>query len=141
MVAGKDFEDAITRVRASGKDITFAELIADILKGKIVEVYIGETYEDRKLEEISSKTPSVLIGKVICAYAECLVLDCAYIDESDNSTTVGSKRLLFGNIVCLNERAVRTITEVDGTGMLKDTFLSSKDNKAITALNKSMKGK
>lgn len=127
MSVEKDFINVIDEVRNSGKEITFAELIAKVLKNKVVEVYIGDTYEDIKYDDSTQKYAAVLIGKVVTAYAECLVLNCAYIDQA-------TKSMKFGNIVCLNERAVRTITEVDDTGVLKDTFLSTRDSKIVKGL-------
>lgn len=121
------FVEAITELNDAGKDITFAELIAKVWGGKVVEIYIGDTYEDIKYEDSMTKYAAVLIGKVITAYAECIVLNCAYIDQT-------TKKMKFGNIVCLNERGIRTITEVDGTGLLKDTFLSSRDARIVKGL-------
>jgi hypothetical protein len=93
----------------------------------VVEVYVGDTYEDIKYDDSSVKYVAILVGKVITAYAEMLVLDCAYIDQQ-------TKKLQFGNIVCLNERGIRTITEVDESGILRDTFLNSRDGKIVKNL-------
>lgn len=127
MAQEEEFIKAIDEVRASGKDITFAELIAKTLKGRIVEIYVGDTSEDVKYDDSTKKYAAVVIGKVITAYAECLVLNCAYMDQV-------TKTMQLGNIVCLNERGIRTITEVDESGVLKDTFLSSRDAKIVKGL-------
>lgn len=127
MAKETDFITAIDEVNASGKDITFAELIAKVYKNKIVEIYVGDTFEDIKYDDSTQKYAAVVIGKVITAYAECLVLNCAYIDQQ-------SKQLKMGNIICLNERAIRTITEVDESGILRDTFLSTRDSKIVKGL-------
>lgn len=127
MSTEKDFIDSIAQVRASGEQITFAELLAKTLNGKIVEVYIGDNYENVNYDDATVNYAAVLVGKVVAAYAECLVLNCVYVDPK----TKGHK---FGNIVCLNERAIRTITEVDDTGVLKDTFLSTRDSRLIKDL-------
>lgn len=108
----------------SCKDLTFAEFIAQVMKDKLIEVYIGDTYEDLKSQDSTTKINAVVCGRVKAAYAECLILDCAYVDQA-------SKKVYFGNIVCLNERSIRTLTEVDNIGTLKDTFLSSKDTLLI----------
>lgn len=129
MVKEIDFVKAIDEINANGKDITFAELIATVLKDKIVEIYVGDTYEDIKYDDSTQKYAAVIIGKVITAYAECLVLNCAYIDQTGQS-----RKIQLGNIVCLNERAIRTITEIDETGILKDTFLSTRDSKIVKGL-------
>lgn len=122
-----DFKDTIREFKEDGKKHTFAELIHRVWGGKIIEVYIGDTYEDIKYDDSTQKYVAILVGKVIDAYGECLVMNCAYIDQS-------TKTLKYGNIVCLNERSVRTITEVDETGILKDTFLSSRDSKIVKDL-------
>jgi hypothetical protein len=129
----KRFKDVIAEFRSDPtKKRTFAELMARVWEGKIIEVYIGDRYEDVKFDDSTMACPAVLIGKVIDAYGECLVLNCAYIDPA-------SKVLKFGNIVCLNERSVRTITEVDNLGTLRETFLNSKDGKIIKGVHDGIK--
>ena len=124
MAHSLEFSAVIEEFKNDAKKHSFAELIARVWGGKLVEVYIGDTYEDLKFEDSTQKCPAVLIGKMMDAYGECLVLDCAYVEQ-------GTKVVKFGNIVCLNERSIRTITEVDGSGMLRDTFLNSKDGKVV----------
>lgn len=124
-----EFINAIAELNANNQDITFAELIAKVWRGRIVEIYIGDTYEDINYEDSSTKYPAVLVGRVITAYAECIVLNCAYVDQQ-------TKKMQFGNVVCLNERGIRTISEVDGSGLLKDTFLSSRDARIVKGLIK-----
>lgn len=129
MATGKNFIETIAQLNLNGEKLTMAELMAKVLKDKVVEIYIGDTYEDIKFDDSTQKCVSVLIGKIITAYAECIVLDCIYIDQID-------KKPKTGNIVCLNERAIRTITEVDDSGVLKDTFLSTRDTKVVKSLFK-----
>ncbi len=124
MATEKDFKDTIQEFKADGKKHTMAELVAKIWAGKVIEVYIGDTFEDIKYDDSTQKYVAILVGKVIDAYGECLVMNCVYIDQI-------SKSAKLGNIVCLNERSIRTITEVDGSGILKDTFLSSRDGKIV----------
>jgi hypothetical protein len=107
-----------------GEKLTMAEFIAKIWGDKIVEIYIGDTYEDIKLDDSTCKVPSILVGKIIGAYAECIMLNCAFADQQTGN-------LAFGNIVALNERGIRTITEIDDVGNLRDTFLNIKDGKRI----------
>lgn len=124
MANENEFINEINALNANGTKITFAELIAKVWNDKIVEIYIGDTYEDIKFEDSTQKYPAILVGKVITAYAECLVLNCAYMDPR-------TKNVKFGNIVCLNERGIRTITEVDSSGILRDTFLNSRDGRIV----------
>lgn len=127
MAREEEFITAIDEIHASGKDMTFAELIAKVYKGRVVEIYVGDTFEDVKYDDSTQKYAAVVVGKVVAAYAECIVLNCAYMDQT-------TKSMQFGNIVCLNERGIRTITEVDDNGILKDTFLSSRDAKIVKGL-------
>jgi hypothetical protein len=127
MATEHEFIDAIKELHDTNQQITFAELVAKVWGGKIVEIYIGDTYEDIKFEDSTQKYAAVVIGKVITAYAECLVLNCAYTDQR-------TKKIQFGNIICLNERGIRTITEVDESGILRDTFLNSRDGRIVKGL-------
>ena len=104
--------------------LTMAEFLAKVWKDKVVEIYIGDTYEDLKFEDSTQKSPAILVGKIVAAYAECMILNCAFSDQRTGD-------LRFGNIVALNERGIRTITEIDNTGILKDTFINVKDGKRI----------
>lgn len=118
----KRYVDIINQCHHADKsdEITFAELIHKMMEGKLIEIYIGDTYEDLRLQDSTTKIASVLCGKVVAAFGECLVMDCAYVDK-------GTKKVVFGNVVIVNERSIRTLTEVDNRGTLKDTFLSSKE--------------
>ena len=111
--------DDLHREKTS-RDLSFAELVYKLMKDKLVEVYIGDTYEDLKSQDSTMKVNAVICGIVKGAYGDCLILDCAYVEQN-------SKKIIFGNIVCLNERSIRTLTEVDNNGSLKDTFISSKE--------------
>lgn len=127
MAQEHEFVQTIDLLKSNNEDISFAELIDRVLHGRIIEVYIGDEYEGLKLDETTQRVPAVVIGKVLAAYNEMLVLNCVYVDQA-------SQQMRLGNIVCLNERSVRTITEVDGNGILKDTFLSIRDNKIVKGL-------
>jgi hypothetical protein len=128
MATGHQFVNAIQELRDTNHPkISFAELIAKVWGGKVVEVYVGDTFEDVKYDDSSVKYVAIIVGRVIIAYAEMLVLDCAYIDQQ-------TKKLQFGNIVCLNERGIRTITTIDDSGILRDTFLNSRDGRIVKNL-------
>jgi hypothetical protein len=116
-----------------GEKLTMAELLAKVWGDKVVEIYIGDTYEDIKLDDTTQKSPAILIGKIIGAYAECLILNCAYSEPRTGA-------ICFGNIVCLNERGIRTVTEIDDSGVLRDTFLHIKQGKRIKEAIKALGG-
>jgi hypothetical protein len=116
MVSEKLLLDKIQELQGSGK--TFAEFLAEIFKDKFIEVYVGDAYEDVSTEQISTTYPAVFCGKVVAAYRECLILNCAY---------VAGKHLAMGNMMFVNERAIRALNAVDGRGTLEDMMLRSKE--------------
>ena len=126
MAHPNEFLEAIAKLNQNPNEpkLTMAEFVAMVWKDRFVEIYIGDTYEDIKLEDTTQKVPAILVGQIICAYAECLILNCAYKD-------LRTGKFAFGNVVPLNERGIRTITEIDLKGGLKDTFLDVKDGPRV----------
>jgi hypothetical protein len=128
MATEKDIASLIQNIHdRQDRSISLAEIVFAAYQGKIIEVYVGDTYEDIKYEDSNKCYPAVVIGKVVAAFKECLVLNCAFIDQS-------SKKPRFGNIIFLNERSIRFITEVDSNGLLREVFLNSRDAKIIKDL-------
>ena len=117
MVSEQHLLSTIQQLQGSGK--TFAEFLAEIFKDKFIEVYVGDTYEDVSTEQITTAYPAVFCGKVVAAYRECLVLNCAYVAQN--------RHLAMGNVVFVNERAIRALNEVDGLGTMEDMMLRSKE--------------
>lgn len=101
---------------------TFAEFIATLYKDKFVEIYLGDSYEEVSTEQISTAYPAIFCGKVIAAYRECLVISAAYVKD---------KKLHIGNMMFINERAIRALNEVDGNGILEEMFLRSKESVSV----------
>ncbi len=127
MAKAEEFVKTIEEARKEDKKVSLAEIVGRTLKNRIVEIYVGDTYEDIKYDDSTTKVVSVVVGKVIDAYAECIILDCAF-------TEAATGRLKFGNIICLNERAIRFLTEIDEVGLLKDIFISTRDGKLVKDL-------
>jgi len=117
MVSEHEITSTIAKLQGSGK--TFAEFLVEIFKDKIIEVYVGDTYEDINTEQVSVSYPAVFCGKLIAAYRECLILNCAF---------TSGRHLQFGNIMFINERAIRALNEIDGKGILKDMMLRSEES-------------
>ena len=105
-------------------EMNFSKVVCHLLKDKLVEIYIGDSYEDIKFQDSSEKISAVICGRILACVGECMAIECAYVPAGTNT-------LRFGNIVLVNERAVRTISELDGKGSLQDTFLSSKESLQI----------
>ena len=103
---------------------TFAEFLAALFKDKYIESYLGDSYEEVSTEQISTSYPAVFCGKVVAAFKECLVLNSVYVDKV-------SKKIKMGNMLIINERAIRGLTEIDGSGIMEDMFLRSKESLVI----------
>jgi hypothetical protein len=136
MVTEQEVINITAKLQGSGK--TFAEFLAEIFTGKFVEVYVGDAYEDVSTEQISTSYPAVFCGKVVCAYRECLIISCAFVNQS--------RHLQLGHMLFISERAIRALNAIDGAGTLEDMMLRSKesleikdifiDNKAPTPIKK-----
>lgn len=118
MVLENQIHETIAQLQGSGK--TFAEFLAVIFKDRLIEVYLGDAYEDISTEQISTTYPAVFVGKVVGAYRECLILNCAFVNKG--------RHLQLGNMMFVNERAIRALNEVDGNGTLEDMMLRSKES-------------
>lgn len=117
MVSEKKLKDTIQQLQGTGK--TFAEFLAELFANKFIEIYVGDSYEDVSTEQISTAYPAVFCGKVVTAYRECLVIECAYVASGNH--------IKLGNYLFVNERAIRALNEVDGKGTLEDMMLRSKE--------------
>lgn len=98
---------------------TFAEFLSIAFKDKLIEIYLGDSYEDVSTEQVSTSYPAVFCGKVIGAYRECLILDGFHVNKD--------KHVKYGNTIFINERAIRALTEINGTCALQDMILRSID--------------
>lgn len=105
---------------------TLAEFLAVVFKDKFIELYLGDAYEDVSLEQTSTAYPAVFCGKVVAAYKECLVINSVFVNTT-------SKRMQLGNLMFINERAIRGLNEIDGNGIIEDMFLRSKESLDIKA--------
>jgi hypothetical protein len=110
--------DVLKHIKSMTPKNSMAEFIATAFKDKFIEIYLGDAYEEVSTEQVSMAYPSVFCGKVVGAFKECLMINAAYIDTNDKLST--------GNIVFINERAIRALTEV-ANGSIEDLFLRSKD--------------
>ena len=109
----------ISDLKGQGK--TIAEFLATLLKGKLVEIYLGDAYEEVSTEQISTSYPAVFCGKVIGAYRECLILNGAYVDRI-------TKKMRTEHIMFISERAIRVLNPIDGRGVFEDSFLRSRES-------------
>jgi hypothetical protein len=126
MVAETTITETIAKFQNSGK--TFAEFIADLFHGKFIEIYVGDSYEDHNIDQVSTTYPAVFCGKVVAAYRECLIINAASIVNGHHAS--------LGNIMFINERAIRALNEVDDKGVLEDMMMLSKESLAVVKLFK-----
>lgn len=105
---------------------TYAETIVENLKDKLVQIYFGDSYEETHYDDSSRNIPAVIIGKVIGGAAECIILDCLYLDDN--------KERRFGNIQYINPYNIQAITEIDGRGTIKDAIDSAHSSKNFSDL-------
>lgn len=125
MVTEQSVLDAVQECNTD-RTKTFAEFIATVFKDKLVEIYLGDSYEEVSLEQTSMAYPAVFCGQVISAYRECLIIRGVYVDKHKETT--------FGNLVFISERAIRGLNEINGDGTMEDMFLRSKE--AVTVFNR-----
>ena len=97
-----EIQELSNKLAGSGK--TFAEFLSELFKDKFIEIYLGDSYEDINVEQISTSYPAVLCGKVISAYRECLIINGAFVNKHN--------KMQLGNLVFINERAIRALKEV-----------------------------
>lgn len=124
-----------TLEKFKGTNKTFSEFIGEVFKDKIVEVYLGDSYEQVSTEQISISYPSVICGKVIGSFKECLVLNCVYAEVNNNVKPNKEVVLNFGKMLFLHEYSIKSINEIDGKSIFKDLQLKSRDSLTIKALN------
>jgi hypothetical protein len=116
-------QNTIDAFNSAGRVGTFAVFIANLFKDKFVEIYMGDSYEEVSIDQISVAYPAVFCGKVVGAYRECLVINSAYIDKNN--------KMELGNLLFLSERGIRALNEVDENGILEDMFLRSKETVSV----------
>lgn len=110
------------------REATVADFLCKLFKGKYIEVYLGDAYEEVSVEQISTTYPAVFSGKVIGSYRECLIMEGSYIDrrmiQSKDLKNISYKS---GKQIFISERAIRGLCEVDGRGVMDDIFIRSRD--------------
>ena len=104
----------------SDRKSTFAEFIDKLFHGKFIAIYLGDAYEDISVEQISQAYPAVFCGKVEGAYKEVLVINSAAVDRR-------TKKMKLGNLMFINERAIRALNQVDAGAVFDDLFLRGRD--------------
>lgn len=106
------------------KEHSYVEIVAKYLKDKMVEVYLGDTYEQIQLADYTTIVNSVIVGKIIDAENDCLILDSFFVNKENNQVE-------SGNIQFINGYNIKTISPLDGDGTLNDIFINPKRARKI----------
>ena len=114
----------------AGRTATFAEFLAVTFKDKFIEIYLGDSYEEVSIDQISVSYPAVFCGKVVSAYRECLIISSVFVKDN---------KVHPGNLMFVNERAIRALNEIDGNGIMEDMFLRSKESLEVPLAFKKLK--
>lgn len=99
----------------------FSDELLD-LKGKYLELYIGDQCETMNYDEISVPQNSSIFGQLIDVLDRFIILQCLFIKNGE---------LKAGNKIYINAFQIRAMTVLNGVGSLKDIFLNAKDAELI----------
>lgn len=96
------------------------------LKDELVEVYIGDEYEEIVMSDNVRKVNGSLFGYCREVLGDFVILDCFFINKKGE--------LSNGNIVYVNTWSIKAITKVKSNGSLNDVFMSSSDTRKLKSL-------
>lgn len=100
-----------------------------LIKGRLMEISIGDVYEEIVLSDHTKSINSTIYGTVQDLLGDFLILDCYFSNATGEVSS--------GNIVMLNTWNIKAMTEVNGSGSLNDVFMGTKDVRKIKRLQKS----
>ncbi len=125
MASENEVSNMIAQLKGSGK--TFAEFLGELFKDKFIEIYLGDSYEEVSVEQVSVSYPAVFCGKVIGAYRECLIINCAYAERARGPSKTVGREFKLGQILFINERAIRALSSVGDNHVLEDSIMRSRE--------------
>ena|SRR5690606_18325538 len=96
------------------------------LKGELLEISIGDEYEEILSADSSKKVNGVIYGVLQDIVDEFIILDSFYLDKEG--------RISSGNIIYINSWAIKMFTKVKSNGCLNDILLSSNHTRKIKYL-------
>lgn len=131
MTSKTEILDAFRELKEAhpNEDASFAEIVAKIYKDKLVEIYVGDTYESLSTDQVSEDYPSVYCGIVEAAYGNALVVNCSYLDDQNHAT--------FGHYVMIHGFSIVLVKEV--MGKEGKTMEDLMDRSSVTRFVKSPK--
>lgn len=96
------------------------------LKDELLEISIGDEYEEIISSDTVKKVNGVIYGVLKDIIDDFLIVDCYYLDKNG--------RLVSGNIVYINSWAIKVFTKVKANGCLNDVLLSSSHSRKVKYL-------
>lgn len=102
------------------------DALLPILKGKLLEISIGDEYEELVMNDHIKKVNGVVYGILEDIIDEFIVINCYYITKQNE--------LKLGNIVYINTWAIKAFTQVNSRGCLNDVLLGSSHTRKIKAI-------
>lgn len=100
------------------KDLTYAKSISEELSGYMVEIYLGENYEQIKMDQYEKNIPGVICGKVVGARGNVLIVEANIFNGKPHDDY---------KKVYINDFAIKFICELDGTDIgVLNIFLDSR---------------
>lgn len=96
------------------------------LKGELLEISIGDNYEDIVLSDTVKKVNGVIFGTLKDVVDDFLIVDSFFINKDGEVQT--------GNIVYINTWHVKVFTKVKSNGSLNDVLLSASHTRRIKAI-------
>ncbi len=117
--------DAFAAAQSNGLRLFSDELLTK-LKGKTLEIYIGDQSETLNFEDYSIPQNCVIYGRLTDVLDRMIILNCFYMDKSG--------KLRDDNRVYINTFQIRAMTELDNSGSLKDVFLNVKSAEKVRNL-------
>jgi len=96
------------------------------LKGKLLEISIGDDYEELVMSDHVKKVNGVIYGFLKDIVDDFIILDCFYINKQNE--------IKSGNIIYINTWAIKAFTEVNSSGSLNDVLLGSGHTRKIKAM-------
>ncbi len=96
------------------------------LNGELLEISIGDDYEDILSSDSTKKVNSVIFGFLRDIVDDFIILDSFYIDKKGEFKS--------GNIIYINTWHIKAFTKVKSNGCLNDALMSVSDTRKIKHL-------
>lgn len=100
--------------------------LLETLKGELLEISIGDDYEDIVLSDTTRKVNGVIFGILTDIVDDFLIVDSFFINKNGEVQT--------GNVIYINTWHVKVFTKVKSNGCLNDVLLSTTHTRRIKTI-------